>query len=322
MSDAPIPSDTQLQAEIEALRPRSAGTQDLYREVCVLLFFRHGITPTANRLYQLVRKGSMSAPTEALNRFWETLRDKSRIRIEHPDLPVELRDAAGEVVGTLWQRARTLAEGTLETARTEALASATASQVAADAARAQSAVNTEALAIIRTDLANCNLRLQESAQALAREQGVRAALDMQLGEVGRQRDALQNAQEAARQTFEGQLEKQRAEARAADDGHRLDFKRVLLDIDHERTVVANLQKTLDTMRRDSSQQTEKHSDHATKLQAELGHLRQQLGEVRGALTETNASRDSLRRQLEKALAIRETSKPRLTRKSLLARRKL
>ncbi|GAB3552032.1 hypothetical protein GCM10027343_37040 [Noviherbaspirillum agri] len=53
----------------------------------MLLFFRYGITPTTNKLYQLVRKGSMSAPAEALNKFWEDLRDKSRVRIEHRDLP-------------------------------------------------------------------------------------------------------------------------------------------------------------------------------------------------------------------------------------------
>ena len=34
--------------------------------------------------------------------IWETLREKSRVRIEHPDLPVELREAAGEVIGALW----------------------------------------------------------------------------------------------------------------------------------------------------------------------------------------------------------------------------
>jgi GH24 family phage-related lysozyme (muramidase) len=79
--DTPATAEARLQAEIEALRARYADTQDLYREVCVVLFFRHGITPTANKLYQLVRKGSMSAPAEALNRFWETLREKSRIRI-------------------------------------------------------------------------------------------------------------------------------------------------------------------------------------------------------------------------------------------------
>ncbi len=36
----------------------------LYREVCGLLFFRYGVTPTANKLYSLVRKGSMGTPAE------------------------------------------------------------------------------------------------------------------------------------------------------------------------------------------------------------------------------------------------------------------
>ncbi len=50
-------ADARLQSEIDALRAQYPETQDLYREVCVLLFFRHGMTPTANKLYQLVRKG-------------------------------------------------------------------------------------------------------------------------------------------------------------------------------------------------------------------------------------------------------------------------
>ena len=122
MSDTVDAADHRLQVEIDALRERCTDTQDLYREVCVLLFFRHGITPTANKLYQLVRKGSMSAPAEALARFWETLRDKSRVRIEHPDLPDELRDAAGEAIGALWQRAQGLAQSSLLALRSDAQA--------------------------------------------------------------------------------------------------------------------------------------------------------------------------------------------------------
>jgi len=51
--DASLALEAQLHAdiaqEINQLRAQFPRTQDLYREVCVLLFFRHGITPTANR---------------------------------------------------------------------------------------------------------------------------------------------------------------------------------------------------------------------------------------------------------------------------------
>lgn len=80
------------------MRAEFLHTPDLYHEVYVLLFFRYGITPTTNKLYQLVRKGTMSAPAEAFNKFWENLRDKSRVRIEHPDLPESLKTAAGVLV--------------------------------------------------------------------------------------------------------------------------------------------------------------------------------------------------------------------------------
>lgn len=34
--------EARLQADIEALRPKFPDTQDLYREVCTILFFRYG----------------------------------------------------------------------------------------------------------------------------------------------------------------------------------------------------------------------------------------------------------------------------------------
>src|SRR6202163_481487 len=140
-SPAPEPPlHADLAQDIEQLRTQFPRTQDLYREVCVLLFFRHGITPTANRLYQLVKKGSMSAPAEALARFWATLRDKSRVRIEHPDLPAELQSATGELAAALWTRAVDMAQEQLATAQHEAqrsVADAQARQTRAEAERNQ-----------------------------------------------------------------------------------------------------------------------------------------------------------------------------------------
>ncbi|SEK06155.1 replication region DNA-binding N-term [Paraburkholderia diazotrophica] len=72
MSDAPadLPSDdARLAAEIDRLKAAFPKTRELYREVCVLLFFRFGQAPTANRLYQLVKRGSMGTPAAVLGEF-------------------------------------------------------------------------------------------------------------------------------------------------------------------------------------------------------------------------------------------------------------
>jgi hypothetical protein len=131
------PSDHQISLDIERLRVDFTETQALYREVCVLLFFRYGITPTANKLYQFVRKGSMSAPTEALRAFWEDLRKKSRVRIEHPDLPESLKKTAGEMVATLWSQAQGAADQGLLELREQATESIKLAQEAQQKAEAE-----------------------------------------------------------------------------------------------------------------------------------------------------------------------------------------
>jgi hypothetical protein len=100
------PDEVRLAAEIDRLKAEFPKARELYREVCALLFVRFGITPTANRLYQLVKRGSMSTPTQVLGESWVELRAKSRVRIDHADL----RAAAGELVATLWTRSTASAQ--------------------------------------------------------------------------------------------------------------------------------------------------------------------------------------------------------------------
>jgi len=133
--DVALSADAALAAEIERLKAAHPKTRELYREVCALLFFRYGLTPTANRLYQLVHRGSMGTPTAVLGEFWSALREKSRVRIEHPDLPADLGAAAGELVATLWTRATASADAALDALRGEVEAQRVEAQQAVAAAR-------------------------------------------------------------------------------------------------------------------------------------------------------------------------------------------
>ncbi|MCR6475969.1 DNA-binding protein [Variovorax sp. ZS18.2.2] len=303
------PEDRRLQAEIEDLRARHVDTQELYREVCVLLFFRHGITPTANKLYQLVRKGSMSAPAEALSRFWEILREKSRVRIEHPDLPEELRDAAGEVIGALWLRAQASASEGFTAERSEAQAAVVAAAADMEAAQAHAEAAEKANAKLQTDLSVCQTQLQETGQALAREQGTRVGLERQLQAGEQQRRELQQALDAARQGFERQLEEQRAAAAASSERHQADLRRALLDVDRERSGATKLAKDLEQVRKTTEAHAEQHRVRMAELQQELGQLRQRLGATEGALAEARSASEALRTQLDKRL---EAKAPRKT----------
>ncbi|MFL9966681.1 DNA-binding protein [Paraburkholderia sediminicola] len=301
MSDA-FPDETRLVAEIGRLKADFPKTRELYREVCALLFFRFGITPTANRLYQLVKRGSMSTPTQVLGEFWTELREKSRVRIEHPDLPADLGAAAGELVATLWTRATASAGTALDALRDE---------VEAQRAEAQRAV-----AAARDELARVETALEQRTAALLAAQVEVRNLDRAQAEGHAQRQALEAELErrstalaardreivTVREGFSRDLEKQREAAERAEDRLRATEKRALLEIDRERNTATKLQKELDDATRRADRKNDDHRRASETMQAQLGDARHQAGVLQGRLDAVQA--ENLRLQAE-MMALRE-----------------
>lgn len=301
MDDSPA-LEAQLHAEIDQLRAQFPRTQELYREVCVLLFFRHGIAPTANRLYQLVKKGSMSAPAEALTRFWATLREKSRVRIEHPDLPTELQSATGELAAALWTQAVDLAQDQLATAQLEAqrsIAEAQARQTQAEAGRDQLRQELTGSAAV---LDGAQTRITELDQALAISVAAASTLQEQVRLAQQGEQQLQRALETARHDFASELDKLRADGALAQERLKAAETRALLEIDRERQATARLQRELITATRKAEQGSARHQEEVQKIQAQVGNLRQQVGVLEGKL---EALRAANTRYIDEAAQARE-----------------
>jgi chromosome segregation ATPase len=282
MSDA-APDEVRITAEIERLKIEFPKTRELYREVCALLFFRFGVTPTANRLYQLVRRGSMGTPTAVLSEFWSELREKSRVRIEHADLPEELQGAAGELVAALWTRATAAAQASLdalrvevEEARREAEASVAALQN--DLARTETALEQRTSALLAAQV-----RIHELEQAQAAGEATRAALEGQIASLektGRDRDA---ALVQARADFAAELDKLRAGAELAETRLQAAEKRALLEIERERATSARLQRDLEAATQRATRAEETARTETQSLQGQLGDLRHHAGMLEGRL---------------------------------------
>lgn len=300
--DPTVALESQLHAEIEQLRAQFPHTQELYREVCVLLFFRHGITPTANRLYQLVRKGSMSAPAEALAEFWTTLREKSRVRIEHPDLPPELQSVTGELAAALWTRAVGVAQDGLAAERHEA-------QLAVDDAQARQAKAEAECERLRQELTRSASALDDARrhvsgleQALASATATCATLQDRLRGAQQGEQQLQLALEGARRDFAAEVDKLRADGQLAQERLRAAEARALLEIDRERGVAMRLQKELEASARRAEQSESRHRAEGQRLQAQLGDLRQQLGVTEGRL---DAARSASAAYVDELEALRQ-----------------
>lgn len=272
--------EARLQADIEALRPKFPDTQDLYREVSVILFFRYGITPTANKLYQLVRKGSMSAPAEALAKFWDNLREKSRVRIEHPDIPQALQEAAGELTAKLWQQARAQADEACAAIRLEAAQQVEAASLAVEQAQQREALLRQDVAAAQAQAAALSDQIRVLEQRLAHDDGLRQGLFQQIEQITAQRQELVDHVEAAR-----------AAERHAVDGHR----RLLVEIDRERVLAGRLQKELDALKAATAQAATVHADKLAQASRQLEELRQHNAGLEVNLATLRAEHEHLQR---------------------------
>ncbi|MBK3843534.1 DNA-binding protein [Paraburkholderia aspalathi] len=295
MSDVLSP-DAALAAEIDRLKAAFPKTRELYREVCALLFFRYGITPTANRLYQLVRRGSMGTPTAVLGEFWAELREKSRVRIEHPDLPADLGAAAGELVATLWSRATVSAEAALDALRAELEAQRVEAQQSVVAARDELGRTESALEQRTAALLAAQVEIRELDKAQAEGHAQRQALEAELGRIGAALAARDRELVEVREGFSRDLEKQREAAERAEDRLRATEKRALLEIDRERNTATKLQKELDDATRRADRKGDDHRRALETMQAQVGDARHQAGVLQGRLDAIQA--ENVRLQTE------------------------
>lgn len=307
--------EAQIQSEIDLLRNRVEDTQELYREACTLLFFRFGVTPTANKLYQYVRKGSMSAPAQALARFWEELRDKSRVRIESPDLPDTLRESAGELLATIWKQALASAQQELEIFRSESRAAVLRAEEEKLRIGQTLEGNNRELERLRALVQETTERQEQAQAALIEERTQKIALDAQLRTAHSRLEDSARALAAARQDFAAELEKMRQALALAEERCQATEKRALLAIDQERTLAAQTQKELQQTRQTGLANEERYRQDNMRLQGEIDLARQKFA---GAQEQVDAQQMAARDQAAQLVTLSATLAEKETRLEFLS----
>ncbi len=305
MSDV-LSDETRLAADIERLKVDFPKTRELYREVCALLFFRFGVPPTANRLYNLVRRGTMSTPASVLSEFWAELREKSRVRIEHPDLPKDLSEAAGELIGTLWTRAATAAQAELTSLRDEVEAQRLEAERKVIAAREELGRTETALEQRTAALLTAQVEIRELERQQAQEAATRKALEAQIQRLAEEAVTRERELEKVRDTFSRDLEKLRETASRAEERLRASEKRALMEIDRERSARAKAQKELAEAAKRAERREAEHRRTVDALQAQQGNTRHQNGMLQGKLAALEAAHHALQEQLK---SLRTAARP-------------
>jgi chromosome segregation ATPase len=258
----------------------------------------------------------MSAPAEALARFWSDLREKSRVRIEHPDLPEGLKAAAGELVASLWSQAQASAQDGLAIFRqesqqkvTESLQAVAAADLARVAAESESNQTREAFSA-------ANERILDLERNLAGERARTQSLEQQIESARHQQTTLEVALADARKDYSAELDKSRQELRRTEERLEANEKRALLEIDHERQMTLKVQRELLQLRERNFESEELQRFELASSKSELTETRQQLGIAEGKLAELRVTNDL---QIEELSALRQTQSKQETQLALLQR---
>ncbi|WP_444633863.1 DNA-binding protein [Cupriavidus oxalaticus] len=285
-------TDAALQADLTELRSRFPETRALYREVCGLLFFRYGVTPTANKLYSLVRKGSMGTPAEVLQAFWQELRGRTRVTIDHPDLPEALKDIAAGAVQTIWQAANDAATGELATLRAEARAAASAAEAERDAAHAETALAREEAAALVAQLDAARQSIEAGETALVAECQAHAATQARLDAGRAELEAGRRQLEELRTQFSTELERAREQVTLAQERAEASERRALRELDAERTARQQSERTAEALRGELMAARTEARDAAVAQAEGRARLEAQVA----ALTDRLASADQAQRK--------------------------
>jgi hypothetical protein len=257
--------EAEIQTEVDALRGRFSDPKALYREVCTLLFFRYGITPTASKLYQLVRVGSMSAPTDAVARFWDELRSKAGvIEIDHPELPAALKDTAAQAVAQIWREATLRAREEANAVRAEMQMAVEQAQIEQGRSRRAEEDATAEAAALKGLLAAAQDDARRQQADLEAQRQLLAETLLRVQELQQRLEEAQAAHERLRTEFNHQLAKAREEVVTANARAEAAERRALMEAEHATQARVAADRQIDALRAQLAQ-----ADAMVELRAQL-----------------------------------------------------
>lgn len=198
----------------------SARAEDVYRHLAPLLFWKYDTMPTANLMYSLVKRGSMSVPTQAVRDFWIKLREKTRTSFHAPDLPEPVRESFGRAIADMWDQARGMANEELAALRSQAEEDVRLAQAAQQKAE--------------EDVKERDAVLLEAKQLALQYRNDHAAALTRAAAQEARADELQRRAQQAEATIEQAKADAARERQELMDSHAALVRRLHLDLDNER----------------------------------------------------------------------------------------
>jgi chromosome segregation ATPase len=279
-------SEAKLVQDVETLRIQFPQTKDLYREVCRVMFFRYGMQPTANKLYQLVRKGTMSTPSQAVNSFWSELRLKNRVEIEHSALPDTLREFAGEALSTLWKSALEVAKQSYKEKHSTLNGIESTNRLELESYKAQvkklEAFNSEQ----QSELVAIKKQLQETEKRLLIDGQVSTNQKELVKSLQNDKATLEASLKSINHEFVAEVNKLHAALKLSDERFRKLEAKAFAELDRERQRSIKLELEIAELKKSLIKEHTVTKTQTAKNQKLVNELRENIGLIKGQLKES------------------------------------
>jgi flagellar biosynthesis GTPase FlhF len=273
--------DPGILATLRARIPADAHRKEKSREAASLLFFEHGIYPSAKVVLSYTQQGSLTDINRDLHEFWQDLRDKARVKLDAPYLPPELLESFADALARLWDQAVTNATAAFDAERMEAEAQVGMAQRRMAEAELQASSMLERAQASEAQLRQERERRETSEKRVEVQMAEIEALQSSLVKWQQQAESEARARQEAEQRFSRDLEAERTLRQHDSERYDGEIKFVKLQIDSARTAERELRDQLKAVNEHKDAELSGYRQRANHAADAVAAIKLELAEVRG-----------------------------------------
>ena len=280
--------------QLRELLPRLPTRTQKTREVANLLFFGHGIYPSAQLVRHFTQQGSMGDIGADLTAFWQDVREKARVRVDGAGLPDDVVGLAGDLVQRLWSLALAKAAADLSADKADL-------EERAEAANRRSMELLARVQQIEAELKDAQAQAARLAGELGSERDARAAAEQAVSKANLQAEQEREKRSVAEQRFVEELRDERESRARSEDRLAGETRFAKIQIEEARSSTRELQERYKLLLADKDLQDSQFSIRLNGVREELGSVKLKLAETEGRLHAALKANEQLSAQVTVAL---------------------
>jgi hypothetical protein len=298
-----IDVDGDIHQQIQQMMDQGLATIDIYKKTCEILFFQRGVVPTPTKLYGLVKKGSMSAPTRAVQEFFASQRERGRVDLAIPGMPESLKSGFTDALKETWRLAVQLGNTSANEQKEAHQKELYRLQADLDTLRTCNTALEETIRQLRASDAEKDLIIKNLQEAV-RQENIRLTVESKRLQDANQRCSdLEQQLEKARQDFlaeSSRLSKEHDSALARLKDHE---NRALMEIERERQIANKAVKDALTAQKSHAEELSCRNSTIRDITTQLENIKGELNCVKTKLEVSHEDLEASRRNHDEQLKV-------------------